>query len=45
MTDLELEKKIDDLLDGAIARAQKKRRYIEGALLLGVIILIVVQFI
>jgi len=45
MTDQELEKKIEDLLDSAIGRAQKKRRYIEGALLVCVIILIVFQVI
>ena len=34
MNEQELEQKIDRLLDRAIARAEKKRRLIQGALLL-----------
>lgn len=45
MNDQELEKKIDDLLDRAIMRTQKKRLCIEGALLFCAVILILFQVI
>ena len=45
MTNEELEKKIDHLLDKAIMRTQKKRQIIEVTLLVLVIILITIQVI